>query len=194
MSSRDERTLRGDRLAAQVAENRARQAEIYGEPLVERVHRIVRSLGTTQARLAEALGMSPAMLSQLVGGRRVKIGDPAVLSRLAMLHERCARPVPTSEVPALLAQVRATVAAWQEHPPNLGTSPARVPRRAGPVPGVPARDPVTVAAEALRGIAGPARLVAAAAQLGPGFPELAELLRQAAGTRRETVRRRPHPA
>jgi hypothetical protein len=37
------------------------------------------------------------------------------------------------------------------------------------------------AADALRGIAEPARLTAAAAALGPAFPELAELLRQAAG-------------
>jgi hypothetical protein len=36
-------------------------------------------------------------------------------------------------------------------------------------------------ADALRGIAEPARLTAAAAALGPAFPELAEALRQAAG-------------
>jgi hypothetical protein len=37
------------------------------------------------------------------------------------------------------------------------------------------------AVAALRRIAEPARLAAAAAALGPGFPELAEVLRQAAG-------------
>ncbi|WP_308253031.1 helix-turn-helix domain-containing protein [Pseudonocardia sp. ICBG601] len=47
-------------------------------------------LGVSQARLARALGMSPAMLSQLVSGRRVKISDPAVLARMLVLDQRSA--------------------------------------------------------------------------------------------------------
>ena len=58
-------------------------------------------------------------------------------------------------------------------------------RLAGPVRGG-RRDAGRTPADALRGIAEPARLAAAAAALGPAFPELAEVLRQAAG--------RPRPA
>ena len=202
--SRDGRTVRGAELTERLAENRARQVELYGEPLALRVHRMVGALGVTQSRLAAAFGMSPAMLSQLVGARRVKIGDPAVLARMMLLDEHCARgAVPAGEVPALLESVRTATPRWgppdraeqagtrtpaePRHHDLRGEPGAPVPRpRPGPVsrpvPGWESRRPdrATLAAEALRGVVGPARLVAAAALLGPGFPELAELLRRAA--------------
>ncbi|WP_181784767.1 helix-turn-helix domain-containing protein, partial [Pseudonocardia pini] len=91
-----------------VAANRERQRALYGASLGEKVHQMVRALGVTQAALAATFGMSPAMLSQLVSARRVKIGDPAVLARVRLLDERCAAgPVPSDEVPALLDRVRA---------------------------------------------------------------------------------------
>src|SRR6185437_3341216 len=62
-----------------IALNRHRQRELYGCLLGDRVRRLTTVLGITQARLARALGLSPAMLSQLASARRVKIGDPAVL-------------------------------------------------------------------------------------------------------------------
>ena len=98
-----------DRLAA----NRARQRELYGEPLGERVRRLTAGLGITQVRLAAALGLSPAMLSQLAGARRVKIGDPAVLGRMLSLDRRLAcGAVPSGEVAALLDEVRAAPTPW----------------------------------------------------------------------------------
>lgn len=66
-------------------ENLDRQRELYGEPLVDIAARIMTSLGLTQARLAEVLGLSAPMLSQLLSGRRIKIGNPAVLDRLQQL-------------------------------------------------------------------------------------------------------------
>lgn len=157
--------------------NRERQRELYGATLAERVHRLTGALGVTQARLAATLGLSPAMLSQLVSGRRVKIGDPAVLSRLIALDERCARgPVDPDDVPALLEQVHAAKLRWSSAEVT-GTVRTVVPAIAG----VPApRRPVPTADDALRGVSPPARLVAAAAALATSFPEIAEVLRRAA--------------
>jgi hypothetical protein len=153
-------------LGARLAVNRERQRELYGAPLGDRVRSLTAGLGVTQARLARALGISPAMLSQLVSARRVKIGDPAVLARLMMLGQRCGalreKPDPRA-VEALLVDVARARWHW--------TGP-RVP---GPRP-----RPGGSAADALRGVAEPARLAAAAAALGARFPELAEVLRQAA--------------
>ncbi|WP_205347215.1 helix-turn-helix domain-containing protein [Pseudonocardia broussonetiae] len=159
------------------AANRARQAALYGAPLGDRVRTLVTVLGISQARLARTLGMSPAMLSQLASGRRVKIGSPAVLARLQMLDHRCAavaRPLPPAAVEALLAEVARAQLRWS---PAAAGAPAPRPRPPAPGPGASRGS----AADALRRVAAPARLAAAAAALGPGFPELAEVLRQAAG-------------
>ncbi|OLT14598.1 hypothetical protein BJF78_18600 [Pseudonocardia sp. CNS-139] len=165
----------GDGIAARRAQNRERQRELYGAPLGDLVRRLTAALGISQARLARALGISPAMLSQLVSARRVKIGDPAVLARLLLL-DRCSQALPPRPEPhvvdGLLADAARTRWQWTE-PPAAGPSGARrLPVRRMPDPS---------AAAVLRGIAEPARLTAAAAALGPGFPELAEVLRQAAG-------------
>ena len=182
---------------ARIAVNRARQRELYGAPLGDRVRRLTGLLRISQARLARALGLSPAMLSQLASGRRVKIGDPAVLARMLVLDQRCrglVEPPSRAAVEALLAEAARADWRWAQwawsarggpaghgpgvrHGSDLG-SPAR--------PGGRRRDAARTPADALRGIAEPARLAAAAAALGPAFPELAEVLRQAAG--------RPRPA
>jgi transcriptional regulator with XRE-family HTH domain len=162
----------GEELRARLMLNRERQRELYGTPLGDRVRRLTTGLGISQARLARALGVSPAMLSQLVSARRVKIGDPAVLARLMMIDQRCrgVREVPPRHaVEAMLAEVAGV--RWQWAGP-------RVPAQRSEPP--PSRMRGGTAAEALRGVAAPARLAAAAAALGPGFPELAEVLRQAA--------------
>ncbi len=158
------------RVPDRVAGNRARQRALYGAPLGDRVRRLTTGLGISQARLARAVGLSPAMLSQLVSGRRVKIGDPAVLARLRVLDQRCpARvgPPDPAEVDALLAEVADLDWQWAA----AGDPRAR-----------PAGAPS--AAEVLRGVTEPARLAAAAAALNPSFPELAEVLWQAAARTR----------
>lgn len=70
--------------------NRQTQRELYGEPIADIAHRITTTLGLTQGRLAEVLGLSAPMLSQLIGARRVKIGNPAVLGRLQSLTDLAA--------------------------------------------------------------------------------------------------------
>jgi transcriptional regulator with XRE-family HTH domain len=166
---------------ARLAENRERQRDLYGAPIGDRVRRLTAALAVSQARVARALGISPAMLSQLVSGRRVKIGDPGVLSRLVVLDQRSRllgglRPPSSRVVDALLADVARARWEW--------TAPEPPPPRLLERPPPPAS-----AAEALRGLAEPARLAAAAAALAPAFPELADVLRQAAG--RPPQRRRP---
>ncbi|MCO7195239.1 helix-turn-helix domain-containing protein, partial [Pseudonocardia sp. McavD-2-B] len=102
-----------DPVAQEIARNRDRQSAIYGEPLDERIRRLTTGLGITQARLAAAVGLSPAMLSQLAGGRRVKIGDPAVLGRMTALDRRLAHgPVSDAERDVLLARVRQEPTPW----------------------------------------------------------------------------------
>jgi transcriptional regulator with XRE-family HTH domain len=164
-----------DATGPRLTENQERQRELYGAPLGERVRRLTGALGISQARLARTLGMSPAMLSQLVSARRVKIGDPAVLARMLLLDQRChglRPPADRRTVDALLAEV--AEARWQWNG-QRGKPP---PRAAGHRVRRPGLD--GTAAAVLRGVSEPARLAAAAAALGPAFPELAEVLRQAA--------------
>jgi transcriptional regulator with XRE-family HTH domain len=147
------------------AENRARQRELYGAPLGERVRRLTTGLGISQARVARTVGISPAMLSQLVSGRRVKIGDPAVLARLRVLDERGAA-MPVHPDPVAVDELLAEVAAYE-----FRWAGPRLPEQ---------RTRQLTPAEVLRGVTDPARLAAAAAALNPSFPELAEVLWQAA--------------
>jgi transcriptional regulator with XRE-family HTH domain len=112
------------------AANRARQRELYGMALGERVRRITGALGTTQAKLARALGLSPAMLSQLVSARRVKIGDPTVLARLLLLDQRCTNAVAATGVvplPPKVAEELIAVAAEARWEWPAGQGPPRPP-------------------------------------------------------------------
>lgn len=160
-----------------IAANRQRQGELYGVPWGERVHRLTATLGITQARLARVLGVSPAMLSQLVSGRRIKIGDPAVLARLLLLDRRVAARTrfPPRVVEALLEDVAAARLHWTPPGPAAGRTLAH------PLPAATAPGAVTAAAGALRAVVAPARLAGAAAAVAAAYPEVAEVLRQAAG-------------
>ncbi len=157
---------------ARLALNLGRQRELYGSPLGDRVRRLTAALRITQARLARTLGVSPAMLSQLASARRVKIGDPAVLARLQLLDQRCATAPPRGRaaVDALLEEVAGAQHHWTAaDPPHARPALRRPVGRPG-------------AADVLRSVAPPSRLAAAAATLAPTFPELAEVLREAAST------------
>jgi transcriptional regulator with XRE-family HTH domain len=147
-----------------VRRNRELQRRFYGEPLGDRLRRLLGALGVSQTVLADTLGLSPPMLSQLMSGRRVKIGTPAVWGRLVMLEERVAGGLAgdRAAVVALLAEVRAAE-----------------PRAA--VPSVRRRTPDDRSCELLRTVAGPDELARAAETLDGGFPSLASLLRRAAG-------------
>lgn len=66
----------------EVAQTRARQVALYGESLQSMLGRCGDTLGLTQVRIAELLGISAPMLSQLINGHRIKIGNPAAAQRL----------------------------------------------------------------------------------------------------------------
>lgn len=83
------------------SENIEQQIRLYGQPLSERFGAVVHAYGITQRRLAEVLGLSAPMLSQLNSGRRIKIGNPAVYERLVMLEQR----VGTTDTDATLKDV-----------------------------------------------------------------------------------------
>ena len=109
----------------QIAHNLQQQTDLYGEPLGELIRRIGGALGLTQARLAEAIGLSAPMLSQLMSARRVKIGNPAVVARLHSLDELAARiatdDLEPAEITAALDQIRGTTGAFTKSVPPATT-------------------------------------------------------------------------
>jgi len=65
--------------------NRDEQARLYGAPLGDLLRAAGQTLGLTQAKAASLLGLSAPMLSQLMSGHRVKIGNPSAVQRLQLL-------------------------------------------------------------------------------------------------------------
>ncbi|NIJ12843.1 transcriptional regulator with XRE-family HTH domain [Saccharomonospora amisosensis] len=148
-----------------VQRNIALQREWYGEPLGDRVRRLVVAFDVSQAYLAEVLGISAPMLSQVMSGRRAKIGNPVVLARLIMLE----RKVLTPEVAAGSKQaIRAALEDVRTARPTVSSD--NIP--------VGTADDHTVLA-ALREIAEEENLVQAAERLDAEFPAIADLLRRA---------------
>ncbi|TLP98106.1 threonine/serine exporter family protein [Nesterenkonia salmonea] len=90
--------------------NRQAQRAAYGEPLNETFDRIRQAFGLNQASLASILGLSAPMLSQLNSAQRVKIGNPAVLSRVHQLNELVDQlnsgQAHTEEIPAQLEHIK----------------------------------------------------------------------------------------
>lgn len=151
-----------------VVRNRERQAEWYGQPLGELVHSLLVRLGLTQAALAQILGLSAPMLSQLSSGHRAKISNPAVLARLLSVRAL----VDSAEFARLTPdEVRARLAVIRAENPSTARN-LRVPGSPGP-----ADDPVVVIQALLRSVASAAEIEAAAARLEPDLPDLAGLLR-----------------
>lgn len=152
-----------------VQRNIALQREWYGEPLGDRVRRLVVAFDVSQAYLAEVLGISAPMLSQVMSGRRAKIGNPVVLARLIMLE----RKVLTPEVAA--GSKEAIRAALED----VKASRPTVNRDNFPVGDGPDE---TVVFAALREIAEEENLLEASERLEPDFPAVADLLRRAGKT------------
>ncbi|SFQ05730.1 hypothetical protein SAMN05421810_104329 [Amycolatopsis arida] len=149
-----------------VQRNVALQREWYGEPLGDRVRRLVVAFDVSQAYLAEVLGISAPMLSQVMSGRRAKIGNPVVLARMIMLERKILLPdVAAGRKEALRAALE-----------DVRLSRPRVGRDTLPVAAATDDQP---ALAALRDVAEDEDLVAAADRLDPDFPAIADLLRRA---------------
>lgn len=103
-------------MAEETERNLELQREAYGEPLGEVFRRLMDAFALTQAGLARVLGISPPMLSQLIGARRVKIGNPAVLHRMQALEDLAEAvregSVPEGQVAAGLAEIQASTGQW----------------------------------------------------------------------------------
>lgn len=82
----------------------AQQRALYGTTLAERFGSIMQVYQLSQRSLAEVLGLSAPMLSQLISAQRIKIGNPAVYERLVMLENR----VGESDRATVLSEVRAS--------------------------------------------------------------------------------------
>lgn len=150
-----------------VQRNVALQREWYGEPLGDRVRRLVVAYAVSQAQLAEVLGVSPPMLSQLMSGRRAKIGNPAVLARLVMLERRALSPDVAAGAPEAIRRALAEV---RESRPTVTLDSIPVGDGNGEVN----------ALVALRRLVGRDELAGAAEALDGRFPAVAGLLRRAA--------------
>ncbi|HET9257230.1 MAG TPA: helix-turn-helix transcriptional regulator [Pseudonocardiaceae bacterium] len=149
-----------------VARNVALQREWYGESLGDRVRRLVVAFDCSQAQLAEVLGLSAPMLSQLMSGRRAKIGNPAVLVRMVMLERRVLTPEVASGDPEA---IRAALEQVRDSRPTLSRDTLPVGER----------DDETLV-EALRAVASPPELATAARLLREELPLLAQMMRRAA--------------
>jgi transcriptional regulator with XRE-family HTH domain len=100
----------------QTAQNIQQQIELYGEPLGEVVRRVAGPLELTQSAIAQVIGLSAPMLSQLMSAQRVKIGNPAVVSRLRAVSQLAdlavAGEIATSDIPHELDRIRAVTGAY----------------------------------------------------------------------------------
>lgn len=139
----------------------AQQTALYGEPLADRFARVLATYRIPQSRLAQVIGLSAPMLSQLASGQRVKISNPAVYARLLRLEETALSPAVRSGDPA---QLRAALDEVAESHPHLTTEHATTSHE-------------TVVAH-LSALASPSELDSAAAAVPDS--RLAELLRAAA--------------
>jgi transcriptional regulator with XRE-family HTH domain len=147
--------------------NRELQAEVYGDPLRKVLGRVGEQLGLTQARIASVLGLSPPMLSQLISGHRIKIGNPVAGQRLQALlalgAEVAAGRVPQTEVEARLADIgRRSGLATQTT--TTGSTPS-------------ATGLARAMQNLFRAVAGAEELLDAAAMIQLKYPEIADLLR-----------------
>jgi hypothetical protein len=160
----------------QTAQNRQLQTELYGEPLGDLVRRISGTLGLTQARLAEVIGLSAPMLSQLMSAQRVKIGNPGVVSRLQALDELAGREGAAQLAPeaieSALAEISNATGAFTRSSPRATVSRA-------PDAGAPSLSSRAVVREIqglLRDVASADEIQRAAALIQADAPGLAELL------------------
>lgn len=149
-----------------VQRNLALQREWYGEPLGDRVRRLVRAFNTSQANLADVLGISAPMLSQVMSGRRAKIGNPSVLARLIMLERKVLIPDVAAGRPEAIKQAMLDV---RDSRPQVGRDVLRV----------DGSSDANAAVAALRNILSSDDLQAAAELVDDEFPELSDVLRRA---------------
>ncbi|NGO81089.1 helix-turn-helix transcriptional regulator [Streptomyces sp. YC504] len=153
-----------------VAKNRAVQRQVYGQTLDVLLRQLMMDLGINQVRLADVLGVSEQMLSQLINGYRAKSRDPGAGYRLQLLCE-LAEQVATGRVPA--ADTDIYVADIKRDP---GTVLVPAQGRADAA-GAAVKRAVREIQSSLRAVATAGDLLDAAELLDARHPELAAYLR-----------------
>lgn len=147
-----------------VAANREAQRQMYGEPLGGIVDRCRSVLGVTQARIAALLGISAPMLSQVMSGQRIRIGNPEAVQRLQVMVE-AVEAVEAGQI--AVEEAVAQIAAAQTSADVLtGTT-----RRAAP------RDTASAIQALFRRVASATECLEAAAAIESTHPEIARVLR-----------------
>lgn len=149
------------------------QRSLYGAPIGELVGRARDRLGLTQGRVAQVLGISAPMLSQLVSGQRTKIGNPLVIDRLDQLVDLAEQVDQGLEHAALEPRLEAI---------RESETTSRTRR-------TETRDHDLDLHRVLRAVASGRELHDAAQLLAPTHPGLAELLRVHGTGRPDDVRR-----
>jgi transcriptional regulator with XRE-family HTH domain len=167
----------------QTENNLRQQTELYGEPLGTLMRRIGSTLSLTQARLAETIGLSAPMLSQLMSGQRVKIGNPAVVSRLQSLDLLVTRVneqgLDQAQIAIELTEIRGSTGAFTRPTSVTPATVAAEPSSSGPTATnqrPAARDVVREIQNLIRSLASADEVQQAAGLISPQSPALAELL------------------
>lgn len=153
-----------------VQRNIEQQRRWYGEPLGDRVRRLIVAFNVSQANLADVLGISAPMLSQVMSGRRAKIGNPGVLARLIMLERKVLTPDVAAGSPEALERALQDV---RDSTPTVTADMLPVENGSD----------MRATLSYLRQLLPPAELAGAARVLRDRFPDLAGLLRQASEQR-----------
>ncbi|NNG38669.1 DNA-binding protein [Flexivirga sp. ID2601S] len=162
-----------------IAAGRAAQTELYGAPLAQVIEQIGGTLGLTQGRIAQVLGLSAPMLSHLVSGRRVKIGNPMAHARLTRLRalagDLAAGKLTGQEAAAVIPEIEASQDSWTTtHTVTTALAPDR-------------ESGARQVQELFRQVADAADWLAVADLAAPGHPEIAELLRTYGASRTATA-------
>ncbi|MFT4011211.1 MAG: DNA-binding protein [Nocardioidaceae bacterium] len=157
------------------SERLEQQRLLYGEPIGDLVRRLCAAFGLNQGELARVLGLSPAMLSQLAGGQRVKIGNPHVVSRLQTLLDLAA------DAPRMTRQQLADRLSEVRESRSALTATQQI--------AVPPDRLAVLVGRLLRAVASGRELDEAATRIGDVAPGLAELIRvYGGGTQAEAER------
>lgn len=156
-------------MANSVEHNRQAQRELYGEPLGELLGGVAERLGLTQSRIAAVLGISAPMLSQLMSGQRVKIGNPAAAARLQELVSVSANRdgLSRDQLNERLDQI-SSASDWVTSTAHRVAAP--------PVPAEAPAAPYRLVQDLFRDVASAADYLDAARALESAYPQIAELI------------------
>ncbi|MET1058325.1 MAG: threonine dehydratase, partial [Nocardioides sp.] len=97
---------------AAVADRRRQQVELYGESVDVLARKCEGLLGLGVTGLSDTIGLSVPMLTQLLTGERVRIGNPIAIARLTRLREftdqLLSGEASRDDIPLTIAQIRAS--------------------------------------------------------------------------------------